>query len=399
MTPDALHEGRRLRLLYASVGGGIGTLLPYLVLYLTGRGLSPAAAGLVSGLMSGVGVGVIALWGRLADGRLGVVRALRWSFVLSALTALALLGAGSSPVAVVVCALLLAAARAPGEALSDALAVRTRTGAADYGRIRMWASAGFALTVGVGGLVLQRTGLWLVLPAYAATCVVAALGTRGMSAAASVTTGPAAPAADAPASAARLLPPRVLVLLAGVLVFGVAMATSFTVLPLRIVDVGGAVAVVGAASVVGALAEIPLMHRSSWLAAHMGGRPAVLLGGVMFAVALVGYGAVSDAWGLVAVSALRGGGYALVYVGLVVSVRRAFPADLQARGQALLQTVLMGVAPIAGASLGGLAYGRVAPVLLFGAAGVLALLGTALACSRWAGAAATPGRAVTQVGA
>ena len=79
MTPDAAREGRRLRVLYAAVGGGIGTLLPYLVLSLTVHGLSPTGAGLVTGLMSGVGVLVIGLWGRLGDGSLGVVRALRWS--------------------------------------------------------------------------------------------------------------------------------------------------------------------------------------------------------------------------------------------------------------------------------------------------------------------------------
>lgn len=83
------------------------------------------------------------------------------------------------------------------------------------------------------------------------------------------------------------LPRHLLVLLTGVLVFGVAMATTFTVLPLRIVDVGGAVAVVGASSVVGAAAEIPLMHRSAGLARHHGARGVVLLGGVLFAVALV----------------------------------------------------------------------------------------------------------------
>ena len=381
MTPDHAGEARRLRLLYLATGGGIGTLLPYLVLYLVDRGLSASAAGVVVGLMSAVGVGVIGLWGRLADGSLGVVRALRWSSGLAGVAALVLLAAGSSVTAVVAAALLLAAARAPGEALADTLAVRTRSGSGDYGRVRMWASVGFAVTVGLWGLLLGRTGLWLVLPAYAAACLVAVLSTRGMVVARPVPQ-------ETAGTTARLLTRPVLVLLAGVLVFGVAMSTTFTVLPLRIVDVGGAVAVVGAASVVGAAAEIPLMHRSAWLARRFGARPAVLLGGGCFAVALVLYGTVSSPWGLVAVSAVRGGGYALVYVGLVLDVRRAFAPELQARGQALLQTVLMAVAPIVGASLGGVGYSHLPPGLLFGTAAVLALTGTALASSRWAGAPA-----------
>jgi MFS transporter, PPP family, 3-phenylpropionic acid transporter len=373
-------SARRLPALYAAVGSGIGTLLPFLVLYLVSRGLSATGAGLVIGLMSGVGVLVIPLWGGLADGALGVVRTLRLSCGLAVVASLALLAADRSVPAIVVCALLLAAGRAPGEALSDALTVQVLGDTADYGRIRMWASAGFAVAVGVWGFVLEHSGLWLILVAYPAALVAAVLSTRGMS---SVASGPAVRAH--PREPLRPLPRHVVVLLAGVLVFGVAMSTTFTVLPLRIVDVGGAVAVVGVSSVVGALAEIPLMHRSAWLARRYGARAIVRLGGVLFAVALVLYGIVASPWGLVAVSAARGGGYALVYVGLVVSVRTSFPPGLQARGQALLQTALMGVAPVAGASLGGLGYSHLAPPLLFGVAAAVALLGAVMASSPFAG--------------
>lgn len=374
MTLEERQEGRRLRALYAAVGGGIGTLLPYLVLYLVDRGLSPAGAGLVVGLMSAVGVLVIPVWGRLADGSFGVARALRLSCALAAVASLALLAAGRVVPAIVVCALLLAAARAPGEALADTLTVGTVSGSADYGRVRLWASAGFAFTVGLWGLALARTGLGLVLVAYPATLLVAALSTRGMTPTA--TAHPAASAEDG-----TLLDRRVLVLLGGALVFGVAMATTFTVLPLRIVDVGGPIVVVGASAVVGAAAEIPLMHRSAWLSERLGGRRTVLLGGALFAVAVVLYGTASAYGWLVAASAVRGAGYALVYVGLVTSVRAAVPHRLQARGQALLQTVLMGLAPVVGASLGGVAYGHVSPTLLFGATAVVALLGTVVASS------------------
>jgi MFS transporter, PPP family, 3-phenylpropionic acid transporter len=163
-----------------------------------------------------------------------------------------------------------------------------------------------------------------------------------------------------------------------VLVFGVAMGTMVTVLPLRIVDVGGTVTLVGAGMVLGAAAEVPLMHRSSWLAERFGPRPMVLLGGAMFAVALVLYGAVTAPVGLVVISALRGAGYGLVYVGFVTSIGTLLPISQQARGQAWLQTVLLGVAPIAGASLGGLGYSHLAPVLLFSTAGVLALAGVVI---------------------
>lgn len=105
-------EAPRLRALYAAIGGGIGTLLPFLVLYLTSRGLTPTEAGLVVGLMSAVGVVVMPVWGRLADGALGIVPAIRLSFVVAAIASLALLAAGDSGPAIVISAVLLAAGRA-----------------------------------------------------------------------------------------------------------------------------------------------------------------------------------------------------------------------------------------------------------------------------------------------
>jgi MFS family permease len=176
----------------------------------------------------------------------------------------------------------------------------------------------------------------------------------------------------------------VVTLLIGVLILGVAMSTAFTVLPLRIVDVGGTVTLVGAAMVVGAAAEVPLMHLSSSLARRFGPRPMVLLGGALFGTSLVLYGAVAAPLGLVLISAIRGAGYGLVYVGFVTWVGVLLPAGQQARGQAWLQTALLGVAPIAGASLGGLGYSHLAPVTLFSIAGVLALTGILVASTTMA---------------
>ena len=95
---------RRLKALFAASGVGVGSLMPYLVLYLTWRGLSPTEAGLVLALMAGVGVLAVPLWGFVADRALGTVTALRLSSVLAAVSSLALLLSGRSGLAIVVSA-------------------------------------------------------------------------------------------------------------------------------------------------------------------------------------------------------------------------------------------------------------------------------------------------------
>src|SRR3954471_16471611 len=379
----SMRDLPRLQVIYTAIGAGVGSLLPFLVLYLTWRGLSPTQAGLVIGMMSAVGVLAVPAWGLLADRVLGVTRALRLSFLLAAAGDVVLLLAGRSTPLIALSAVALAAVRAPGEALADTLTVVLLRDAATrfYGRVRLWASIGFAVAVAVWGFVLSRTSLALVLVAYPTAMLVAA-GTVGAVRArvpaprTSSTTIPNA----APVDNGRVLVGPFLWVLGGALVFGIGMGASITVLPLRLTAVGGGVGMVGAASVVGAVGEVPLMMFSDRLRGLWGARSVLLLGGGLFAVAMLLYGVLGVASGIVAACAVRGAGYALVYVGFVLTVGMLLPPGLQARGQALLQTTLMGVAPIVGASLGGYAFSHTSSGLLFGTCGALVLGGAGLAC-------------------
>ncbi|QWZ08602.1 MFS transporter [Nocardioides panacis] len=368
--PEAL---RRLKAVFAASGGGIGTLMPYLALYLAWRGLSPSGVGLVLGLMAAVGVVAVPVWGAWADRRHGAQQALRLSCFAAALASVVLLCAGGWLPAVLVSAALLAAMRAPGEALADALAVGLlgRSARQRYGSIRLWSSAGFAVAVAGWGVLLARTSLALVLLAYPAVLLLEVAAVRGLRA-------PVRPRAAAPAGWRDVLAARFVLLLAGAWLFGVAMGGSMTVLPLRLTALGGGVSAVAAASVAGALTEIPFMRSVGWWH-HLVGPGAMFLGGgAVFALSLACYGVLTDPWLLVAASVLRGAGYALFYVSLVTAVGSLLPAHQQGTGQALLQTTLMGLAPMVGASLGGITYQH-SPTAVFLTAAALALVGAAVA--------------------
>jgi PPP family 3-phenylpropionic acid transporter len=372
----ARSDLRRLKALFAALGASTGSLLPYLVLYLTWRGLSPTEAGLVVALMAGIGVLALPLWGLMADRALGTVSALRLSCLLAALASLALLASGRFGPAIVLCASLLAVARAPGEAFANALAIGTlRTGASrNYGHIRLWASIGFAVAVAVTAVVLQHTSLALILIAYPAAMVVQFASTAGHR-------WPVTPPGpmlrrSGPRAGARS---RLLLLHGGALAFGVAMGASLTASPLRLVAVGGGVVAVGAAAVLGALVEIPVMRASGALWHRLGAGKVFLLGGLTFAASLVCFAASADPVLLVGASMLRGAGYALVYVGLVTAASAKLPAGRQATGQAVLQATLMGLGPLVGSSLGGFAYERTSSAVLFGTSALIALAGAAIA--------------------
>ncbi|PWU44886.1 hypothetical protein DLJ46_23760 [Micromonospora globispora] len=338
------------------------------------------------------------VWGAVADRLTSTVGALRLSCALAAGASLALLAAGSSLPLILISASLLAAARAPGEALSDTLTVATlrRSGRAAYGEVRLWSSVGFAAAVAIWAAVLDHVGLAAILLTYP----LALLAQLGSTLAGSWPTGgrdPRPPARQR-ASAGRFrrriggLPRvgrRFPVFLGGVLLFGVAMGASSTALPLRITDLGGGLGLVGAAAVVGALAEIPFMRASGALHRVLGTR-VLVLGGLVYAGSLVWYAALRHPAGLVSVSVLRGTGYAMVYVGLVTGASVILAPGRWATGQTLLQASLMGLGPIAGAPLAGLIYEH-SPALLFVGASVAGLAGAVLAAAA-VGTARAPGR-------
>jgi PPP family 3-phenylpropionic acid transporter len=373
--PQEARSVGRLKVLFAASGAGIGTLMPYLAVYLASRGLSATLIGVVLGWMAAVGVVAVPFWGALADRGRGAAWALRLSCALAAVGSLVLLAAGNWLPAVIAASALLAAARAPGEALADTLALTVLgpSGGRRYGSIRLWSSAGFAVAVAGWGLLLERTSLSFVLVAYPAALLLVFAASTPLHASA------ASPRAAVPRTPLRsIMRSDLAALLLGTGVFGVAMGASWTVLPLRLTDIGGGVAAVAAASVVGALTEIPFMLSTGRLRERLGPGRVFLFGGALFSASSALYGTLTDPRLIVAASVLRGAGYALVYVGLVTSVGTLLPPHQRATGQALLQTTLMGVAPIVGASLGGFTYQQ-SPALLFGLSAALALVGALIA--------------------
>ena len=160
-------------------------------------------------------------------------------------------------------------------------------------------------------------------------------------------------------------------------VFGVAMGASWAVLPLRLTDIGGGVAAVAAASVVGALTEIPFMRSTGGLRERLGAGPRLPVRRCALLASSALYGMLTDPRLIVAASVLRGAGYALVYVGLVTSVDPAATAP-EGNGQRSCRRHSWVLAPIVGASLGGFTYQR-SPALLFGLSAALALVGALIA--------------------
>ncbi len=393
--PADQSDLRSLRTLFLLSGASGAALLPFFALLLLHRGLDPERIGLVLGATSLAGAFATPVWSHAADTRWGGILVLRVSSLATAVTAVALMFTGSAIAPVVLVAAVMAACSAPGAPLSDALAVGYLgpERMTEYGRVRLWASLGWAIAVLAFGALFEGVGLDPVLPAYAVGCVVYGLWTWRLPAGAPLP----APAESRFGAVGAVLraSPKLAPFLVGVFIVSVASSAAWSFVGLRIVERGGGPFFVGLSASLVAFLEIPVMRRTADLGRRFGLRAVYVSGVTIYAAVFFVWSQVGNALAIALVASVEGIGFALVYVGVVVIVGRLVPPQLGSTGQALAQTFGWNVAPIVGASLGGVVFARLGAPWLFGGCAALAMAGATIVWFVLAGSEYSHGQEAT----
>lgn len=153
---SSVHEPPLLRLsaFYALYFGILGVLLPYWPLYLENVGFGPGAIGALMAILPATKIVSPAFWGWLADRGGLPLRYIRWTSFLSAVS-MALLISHPTNIgwigSVMVAFGLFWNGPLP---LFEAVTLAHLKGRGGYGRIRLWGSIGFILSVAAGGSLL-----------------------------------------------------------------------------------------------------------------------------------------------------------------------------------------------------------------------------------------------------
>ena len=146
---------------------------------------------------------------------------------------------------------------------------------------------------------------------------------------------------------------------------GASLAATQNFLTLRISFLGGGALIIGAAAAFQALTEIPTMGYTHVLTRRLSHRGLYAIGCAIYLVVFLAWAFVSDAFTAALLKLAIGVAFALTYVASVVIADELSPAHLRATGQALMKSVLFGLAPIAGSLGGGLIYGTIGPRAMF----------------------------------
>ncbi len=358
-------EIRGLNWAYVLMGVADGTLLPFIPLFLLQRGMSAQLIGavLAAAALASLVAGLV--WAYLADRRLRPERLLVVASIAAALAAL-LLALTNGAVALAAVIVVLSLARAPFMLLDPITLRRLRKAPrTDYARIRLRMSAGWAGSVTVSGAAFQLISLRLIPFVYAPLTLLFGMWVwRALK--------PALPGQRVePQPAAPMTPPvgTVPVALIGFLVsvflLGASLAATQNFLTLRISFLGGGAFLIGAAAAFQALTEIPTMGYTHVLTKRLGHRGLFAIGCAIYVAVFLAWASVSDALIAALLKLAIGVAFALTFVASVLIADELSPASLRATGQALMKSILFGLAPIAGSLGGGLIYGSVGPRAMF----------------------------------
>lgn len=370
---------RSLRGLYALQGAAGATFLPFYVLLLRDRGLGADEIGLVLAVGSLASVAIAPYWGHAGDVRFGTVRTLQIACLGACVAAVLLLGAGSSFLAIAGVGLLLGAMQSPHSALTNSLTLRELgpERVTEFGAFRLWASIGWGVSIIAFGAVLQATGVGLAPALYVPGLLALALYVRRFPRIPPDAVQEIISRFGAVGDALRTAPAFALYLV-GVLVVAISTHASWDFVPLRIESGGGGPFLVGLAGGVSAFVEIPLMRGSSRLIERFGVRSVYLVGMAIYVGTAVAWTIWDGANAVALIWVATGFGFGLAYVTAVVMTERLVPDHLRNSGQALLATVMYGLAPIIGTAAGGWVYANVGPERLFAGSAVGIALGAAI---------------------
>lgn len=358
--PGSLPAAFWLRGSYFWYFAGIGCFGPYIALYYRQLELTGVQIGVLSAILP-LGVALLApLWGALADTFSAHRLVLRGALVLAALTAL-LIARATSFGLLVPLMLLLAACLAAIPALLDgyAMTLSEREGFS-FGQIRVWGTLGFIASVWLVARLMGSSVSSLFLLAYAGTLVLACVATAGLP---PLRGRSAAPLWHGVVSILRDRSVLALLLTVYLIFSNATVLGSF--FGIYLAELGGGVGLVGVASVVGALSELPVMAFGSRLLDRFSSRSVLTLAVAMYLVRLLCYSLPPDVSWVALVQLLHGVSFGLSLMASVSLIHELAGQERAATAQGLLSATSQGFAAVTGALMGGLLLDRIGALDLF----------------------------------
>jgi MFS transporter, PPP family, 3-phenylpropionic acid transporter len=345
--------------LSASYFAHIGFFNPYLPLWLKDLGYSLVAIGLLTAVQSSTRVFAPYIWGWLSDHTGERVRLMRYCSVVAMLTSLALWISGLSYAWLLVVLLVMFTHTSSMMPMSEAAMAHHVSGTAGfdakrYGRVRLWGSLGFLVTVLGAGFLFEKFGIGL-FPSITALSLLAVVGSvfwmpdvRSLKA-----KNGSSPGQNGPSLLSKLKQPGVAWFFASVFFHVLAHMAVYLFFSLYLDAAGYSKATIGMLWAVSVLVEIGFLYGQGRffgrLSLHQWFLLCALVVAFRMGITAVGVGSLLL---LVLAQALHGLTFATHHTAVTAYLSKEFDGVWRGRGQALYTVIGYGVPGVL-AGLGG----------------------------------------------
>ncbi|NRR33527.1 MFS transporter [Oxalobacteraceae bacterium] len=323
-----------------------GTFATYATLYFAGKGMTVAEIGILMSMVQVLRIVGPNVWGYVADHSERRVLVLRMTGV-AAITAFSGIFFGQTFVQFLVAMIVLNLFTSAQGPICEALMLSEMRGdLTHYGRLRLWGSMGFIVSVMVAAPMLDHWGI-VALPWVAGGLLVCVL-----LASLRLKEVPRLGHKEKPPALFSILRRReVIAFFASTALMVAAHTSLYTFYSLYLERSGYSKSVIGVMWSIGVTAEVLLFYFQAPLFRRWGARNMMFLALAIALLRFVMIGAGSHLlWLLVAAQLLHAATFALHHSASVMTLQRWFSGPLQARGQALFISISYGI----GGSLGGL---------------------------------------------
>jgi MFS transporter, PPP family, 3-phenylpropionic acid transporter len=340
------EQSLNFALFFFAYYGYIGVFSPYASLYFADRGIPAVQIGVLMSMMQVMRIFGPNLWGWVADHTRRRVMVLRLTSAASALVFCGMFWGESFAFFLILMLALNLFTSAQGP-LSEALMLSSMRGdLTHYGRLRLWGSVGFIVTVMVAGQLLDWQGIALMPWIALVLLVMVAMVSLNMREEA-----PIQRSQDTPSVRQLLKQREVIAFFVSTFLMIAAHASLYVYYSLYLSEIGYSKTVIGLMWSLGVVAEILFFYFQAPLFRRYGVATlmltSLLVGVVRFL--MIGFGAESLLLLLIA-QILHAATFGVHHSASVATLQRWFAGPLQARGQALFISVSYGL----GGSLGGL---------------------------------------------
>lgn len=341
----------RLKLFYIIYFASLAAFLPFIAVYLQGKGLDFGRIGIILSVYSITGVAVQPMWGYVSDKLLGKRKTLMVLLLGATVAALGFSGAYTFA-SILAVMLIFVFFQSPAAMVLDSLVYELSEDnpGMQYGRFRLMGSFGFAIGALAMGQLVSRVGVSRIFWVFG---VLSALGVVILSGIRSAKRDSHAPLKIE--DVGRVLGDRrVITFLIAVGVLNISIGSNNSYLPVLILSTGGNLSHVGLMSFLIAMVELPFFFNGDRLISKYGPLRMLLVSGAIYAGRFFIVSTLDSFVPVMVIQLVQGISFALYMVSSMHYLNSVVPANMKATAM-----TVFGAVTVFGNFLGNMAGGQI----------------------------------------